>query len=154
MNEFIAKLESVLFKILTFLRVKEKIAKKIVQFGIFCVVGVGNTIISYSVYSIFVLLKWNYVAGNITGFVVSVTNAFYWNNKYIFRKKEGKRRSLLKAYIKTFTAYGMSGLILSNILLIFWVEVLGVPEIWGPVLNLLVTVPTNFFLNKLWAFKD
>ena len=116
--------------------------------------GVGNTIISYSVYSIFVLLKWNYVAGNITGFVVSVTNAFYWNNKYIFRKKEGKRRSLFKAYIKTFTAYGVSGLVLSNILLIFWVEILGVPEIWGPVLNLLITVPTNFLLNKLWAFKD
>lgn len=154
MNEFIAKLENVIFKILTFLRVNEKIAKRIVQFFVFCIVGVGNTIISYSVYSIFVLLKWNYVAGNITGFVVSVTNAFYWNNKYIFRKKEGKNRSLLKAYIKTFTAYGVSGLFLSNILLIFWVEVLGVPEIWGPILNLLVTVPTNFLLNKLWAFKD
>ena len=39
MNEFIAKLENVIFKILTFLRVKEKIAKKIVQFFVFCVVG-------------------------------------------------------------------------------------------------------------------
>ena len=82
MNEFIAKLESVLFKILTFLRVKEKIAKRIVQFFVFCVVGVGNTIISYSVYAIVVILNWNYVAGNITGVVVSVTNAFYWNIKY------------------------------------------------------------------------
>ena len=154
MNEFIAGLEKVFFKILTFLRVKETVAKKIVQFFVFCIVGVGNTIISYSVYYIFLLLKWNYIAGNITGFVVSVTNAFYWNNKYIFKKKEGRRRSLFKAYIKTFMVYGVSGLFLSNILLIFWVEVLGVPEAWGPVLNLLVTVPTNFFLNKLWAFKD
>ena len=154
MNDFIAALENVLFKILTFLRVKEKIAKRIVQFFVFCIVGVGNTIISYGVYYIFLLLKWNYIAGNITGFVVSVTNAFYWNNKYIFKKKEGKRRSLLKAYIKTFTAYGVSGLVLSNILLIFWVEILGIPEAWGPILNLLITVPTNFFLNKLWAFKD
>ena len=154
MNDFIAALENVLFKILTFLRVKEKIDKRIVKCFVFCIVGVGNTIISYGVYYIFLLLKWNYIAGNITGFVVSVTNAFYWNNKYIFKKKEGKRRSLLKAYIKTFTAYGVSGLVLSNILLIFWVEILGIPEAWGPILNLLITVPTNFFLNKLWAFKD
>lgn len=154
MNEIIVKLENILFKTLTFLKVKEKNAKRIVQFLGFCVVGVGNTLISYGVYYIFLLLKWNYIAGNITGFVVSVTNAFYWSNKYVFKKKEGKKRSWFKAYIKSFTAYGVTGLILSNILLIVWVEVLGIPEIWGPIINLLITVPTNFLLNKLWAFKD
>ena len=154
MNDFIAKLENLIFKILTFLRVKETAAKKIVQFGMFCAVGVVNTAISYGVYYIFLLLKCNYVVANIAGFVVSVTNAFYWSNKYVFKKKEGKKRSLIKAYIKTFTAYGVTGLILANILLVFWVEVLGVPELWGPIINLIITIPTNFFLNKLWAFKD
>ena len=38
------------------------------------------------------------------------------------------------------------------VLLFLWVDVIGIPALWGPVLNLLVTIPLNFILNKLWAF--
>ena len=50
-------------------------------------------------------------------------------------------------------AYAGTGLILNNILLIFWVDIMGIHEMLGPILNLFITIPLNFLLNKYWAFK-
>ena len=38
-------------------------------------------------------------------------------------------------------------------LLWFWIDACGVSEYVAPIINLLVTVPLNFLLNKFWAFK-
>ncbi|OYP50573.1 polysaccharide biosynthesis protein GtrA, partial [Lachnotalea glycerini] len=48
----------------------------------------------------------------------------------------------------------ITGLILANILLIIWVDVLHIPKLFGPIINLIITIPLNFMINKLWAFKD
>jgi len=39
-------------------------------------------------------------------------------------------------------------------LLIFWVKVLHISEFIAPILNLLISVPLNFVINKYWAFKS
>lgn len=121
-----------------------------VQFGI---VGLSNTIISYVVYLIGISFGLHYLLASIVGFVVSVQNAFYWNNKYVFQAEEGEKRIWWKAWIKTFLSYASTGLVLANILLVLWVDVLHIPEALGPVINLLITIPLNFLMNKLWAFR-
>lgn len=123
------------------------------QFVKFGVVGLSNTLISYVVYLIGIHLGIHYLIASVLGFVVSVQNAFYWNNRYVFQKKEGEERNWWKAWVKTFLSYASTGLVLANILLVFWVDVLHIPEFLGPIFNLLVTVPLNFILNKLWAFR-
>lgn len=124
-----------------------------VQFIKFGLVGVGNTLISYVVYAFFVYLGYHYIIGSIIGFVVSVLNSFYWNNKYVFKEKDGEKRSLWKACFKTFLSYASSGLILTNILLVVWVDLLHISEYLAPIINLVITIPINFLINKLWAFK-
>ena len=44
--------------------------------------------------------------------------------------------------------------ILSNVLL--WIEVafFSVSKSIAPIVNLLVTIPLNFVINKLWTFKS
>ncbi len=121
-----------------------------VQFGI---VGLSNTAISYVVYLLGISLGLHYLAASVVGFVVSVQNAFYWNNKYVFQRKEEETRVWWKAWMKTFLSYASTGLVLANILLVLWVDMLHLPKALGPMLNLLVTVPLNFILNKLWAFR-
>ena len=121
-----------------------------VQFGI---VGLSNTLISYVVYAVGIAAHLHYLAASVLGFLVSVANAFYWNNKYVFSAKEGEHRSIWKAFIKTFLSYAGTGLVLANVLLVLWVDVLGIHEMMAPILNLLVTIPLNFLLNKLWAFR-
>jgi len=86
--------------------------------------------------------------------MVSVVNAFYWNNKYVFTKEEGAARVWWQAFLKTFLSYAGTGLVLENVLLVVWVQFLHVPEAVAPLVTLLITIPINFLLNKFWAFRD
>ena len=154
MNKIVEFFASLLLKVLIFLRIPEKMAQRLVQFIEFCVVGVSNTLISYVIYIVGISLGIHYIMASILGFVVSVTNSFYWNNKYVFKNNGEAKRSIIKTYVKTFLSYAVTGLLLANILLALWIEVLHLPEWLGPILNLLVTIPINFLLNKFWAFKN
>lgn len=122
-----------------------------VQFGI---VGLSNTAISYITYLILIQFSIHYLVANMIGFFVSVINSFYWNNKYVFAAKSGEQRSILSSFMKTFLSYAGTGLVLANILLVLWVDILHINEVIAPAINLLITIPLNFLLNKLWAFRN
>ena len=95
----------------------------------------------------------DYIIAQIVQFVLSVLWSFYWNNKFVFELKNGEKRSLWKALLKTYVSYSFTGLFLSSALLILWVQVCGISEFIAPIINLLVSVPLNFLINKFWAFK-
>lgn len=122
------------------------LAKQFIKFGI---VGLSNTFISLAVYYILIYLETNYIAANTAGFIISVLNAYYWNNKFVFKKSD---EGNLKPIIKTFASYGTT-FILSTVLLVIMVDYLSISNIIAPVLNLIITIPLNFLLNKFWAFK-
>jgi len=126
------------------------------QFVKFGLVGVSNTIISYGVYLIFLFAfgEENYLYGFALGFIVSVLNSFYWNDKYVFKKKENEKRSKFKALIKVFLSYASTGLVLSAVLLIIFVDYLHISAKIAPLIGLLITIPLNYIINKVWAFKD
>lgn len=127
--------------------------EKILQFIKFGIVGVSNTLISYVVYIILVSIGSYYLFASLVGFFISVLNAFYWNNKYVFASEDGEKRVWWQVFCKTFFSYAGTGLILHNILLIFWVDVLHIHEMLAPIINLFITIPLNFLLNKYWAFR-
>ncbi len=130
-----------------------KYLPNIQQFIKFGFVGLSNTIISYVIYAVLVYFGLNYIVCNVISCIVSVLNSFYWNNKYVF-KEDKEVRSPLKTLAKTFMAYGFTGLILSNVLLLIWVDVLNISKYIAPIINLIFTVPVNYIMNKIWAFKD
>lgn len=129
------------------------IKKLFLQFIKFGLVGVSNTVISYGTYALLTLLGIPYVFSNIIAFIISVLNSFFWNNRYVFKKTEGEKRNSLLTLVKTFLAYGSTGLILSNILLIIFVEKLNISKFFAPLIILIITIPLNFIINKFWAFK-
>lgn len=121
------------------------------QFIKFGFVGISNTVISLAVYYLLLCFKVNYLIAYTMGFFASVCNAFYWNSKYVFKNKHEK--SLLKAFIKTFVSYGVSFL-LSIVLMSLLVEKFRISSVIAPLLKMVITIPLNFVLNKVWAFKD
>ena len=123
--------------------------KGIIQFIKFGIVGISNTIVSLVVYYAFVWLNCNYLVANFFAWVISVYNAFFWNNRYVFQNNARWWVALSKTYI----SYGMSFL-LGMCLLYFLVEYAGCSELVAPVITLLVTIPMNFILNKFWTFKS
>ena len=136
-----------------------------IQFIKFGIVGFSNTVISYVLYTGGLLLfrklrifgSIDYLAAQLIAFVISVLWSFYWNNRYVFKVEEGGRgekRSLWKSLLKTYISYSFTGLFLSSLLLVLWVQILHISEFAAPVINLVITVPLNFIINRQWAFKQ
>lgn len=93
-----------------------------------------------------------YVA-NVIAWVISVFVSFLLNNHFVFTMEEGEERSFWKSLFKSYVSYGFTGLILNNLLAMLWVGVCGIPEEIAPLISLVIAIPINFFMNKLWAFK-
>ena len=142
------------------LKLSEGKYQAFIQFVKFGIVGVSNTVISYLIYlgvikaceAANMFAKFDYIIATVVSFVLSVLWSFYWNKRFVF-ELEGGMKTMLAALVKTYISYSFSGLFLSSILSVFWVEVVGISKLISPILNLLISVPVNFLLNKFWAFK-
>lgn len=121
----------------------------IIQFIKFGIVGVSNTLLSLTVYYIILWIGGHYMLANILSWVISVYNAFYWNNKYVFKNNN----SYLKALIRTYLSYGASFLV-GSVLLVVYIECFKVSDKVAPLLTLIITIPLNFLMNKYWTFRS
>jgi putative flippase GtrA len=82
-----------------------------------------------------------------------VLNSFFWNNRYVFKKEAEDVRNIFKSLSKVFISYGLTGLVLQNVLLFVFVDILGISKYLSPLFGLIITIPLNFILNKFWAFR-
>ena len=127
-----------------------KIAEQFVKFGL---VGVMNTAISTGIYFIFIFFDEKlYLVGHIIGFLVSVLNAYYFNSRFVFKTDIASFEGHLKALLKTYVSYGFTFL-LSTALLWIFVDKCGISPKIAPFLNLAITTPLNFLMNKFWSFR-
>lgn len=153
---------SILKKIIKLFKkeLSDQVLESLTQFLLFGIVGVSNTMISYLLNILVLVLlhpyhhAWDYVAGNMVAFLLSVLWSFYWNNRIVFTQKEGRKRSLWRALLKAYAAYGFTGIILNNILSWLWISVFHISKYVAPLINLIISVPLNFVINKLWTFKE
>jgi len=152
--------------------------KNLWQFIKFGIVGVSNTLISEGIYCVLVFFKVPYLLAYFIGFSLSVLNAYYWSNKYVFKADpEQGRRVWWKVLLKTYAAY-FWGFLVSSVLLVLWIDVIHLPRYLGGLagvfaehgfpqfdadflgevlaagINLLITVPMNYFVNKYWAYRN
>lgn len=152
--------------------------QSIKQFLKFGIVGLLNTLVSQVIYMIAVSLGAHYLAANIIAFIISVLNAFFLQNKFVFKEEESKeKRVWWKVLLKTYAAYAFTGLLLNNLLLIIWIDLIRIEQFTpmftkivngfgikisnhdmavdlAPILNIVVNVPINFLINKFWAYKQ
>jgi putative flippase GtrA len=125
----------------------------LVQFIKFGVVGLSNTAVAYAVYYPLVYVNLHYLAASVISFIVCGLNAFFWNNKYVFKCNGDQKRDIWGAIFKMYASYALTGLVLQNILLFVLIDVLAISKYIAPILCLAMTIPLNFVLNKKWAFK-
>lgn len=148
------------------------------QFIKFGIVGISNTLIHQAVYIAIIYFGGNYIFANTMGFIISVFNAYYWGNKYVFKEDENaEKRVWWKVLLKTYAAY-FWGFLVNTVLLIFWVDIVKLSRFmypleevfknWGwekadakmlgemaaAILNMAVTIPMNFVINKYWAYSQ
>lgn len=132
---------------------KEDLRPLIVQFIKFGLVGVSNTAVSMAVYYLFLWIDEDlYMVGSIMGTILSILNAFIWNDRFVFTGNDRDFRSTMIRLGKTYVSYGGTSL-LSTVLLWLEVTLLHVSKVYAPIVNLLITIPLNYLINKLWTFK-
>lgn len=146
-----------------FRRIGDSKYAPILQFIKFGIVGVSNTLISYGIemvcyYFLFANVPWldniKIIITSILAFTISVTNSYYWNNKYVFATGSPKKlKDHLKTFVKTVLCYGSTGLLLAPAIKIY-LNHMGLPYWIASLLSFIVTIPLNFILNKLWAFQN
>lgn len=120
----------------------------IVQFIKFSVVGISNTAIAFGIYYFLLWFNVDYLIANTISWLISVFNAFFWNNRYVFKTEIHWFKSLIKTYI----AYLIS-LILGLVVMYMLVDILLISKIIAPLFTLCITTPINFLLNKFWTYR-
>ena len=79
--------------------------------------------------------------------------------------------------IKTYISYSFTGLFMTELLLLLWINVINLGQYLGgvcewllgfgiifepqdlaaslaPLLNMVITIPVNFIINKFWAYRQ
>lgn len=139
------------------IEIQSKTKTTFIQFVKFGIVGVSNTLMSYMINVIVLLLlapkniSWDYFVANIVSFLISVLWSFFWNYSFVFEKKENKNVWIM--LLKTYISYGVTGLVLANVMSYVLVGIIGVSKYIAPLIVLLISVPVNYVLNKFWAFR-
>lgn len=124
------------------------------QFIKFGIVGAINTVLSYIITNTcFYALNWHAQVSNMIAFVITVFISFMLNRKFVF-KQENEKQNFWKSLLKVYASYSITGLFLTAILLYIEEQLLGIPHYIATLMNLVVTIPINFLLNKFWAFKQ
>ncbi len=139
----------------------EKSWEAFMQFVKFGIVGVSNTLLGYLLYvgsllglrKVHWIPKYDFLVAQLVEFILSVLWSFYWNNKMVFKQQEGEKRNIFAALMKTYISYAFTSLFLAEVLLWFFVKVMGVNEFIAPFIGLIVTIPLNFLIQKFWAFR-
>lgn len=119
------------------------------QFVKFGLVGVSNAIVLLATYYALLYFHVHYIIAYTIGFILSVLNAYFWNNQFVFKQASSTFwYKLIKCYVSYITTF-----VISTFLLYFWVDILGLSDKIAPIINICITTPINFIMNKLWAFK-
>ncbi len=160
---------------------KKGLKETLVQFIKFGLVGVSNTAISYGIDQLFYYVvfrnstmdeKLKITLVSALAFFVSVTNSYFWNNRFVFKSENKKSIGQhLYAYFKTVICYALTGLVLSPAIKVALSDVAmpmrvvsrlpsflfadgnRLPYWVLSIVPLIISIPLNFVMNKFWAFR-
>lgn len=134
-------------------RVREALPA-ILQFIKFGMVGAVNTVLSYLITNgCYYLLQLHEQLSNLISFLITVLISYLLNSRFVFQEQEENKQPWYLALAKVYASYAFTELILMGILLFVQERILGIPHYIATLVNLCVTVPLNFVLNKFWAYR-
>ncbi len=127
---------------------KKKIVRQLFKF---CLIGICNTIIDYSIYlffSRFVGLYFLYA--NIISISVAMTFSFFANKYWTFQNTDKRLKS---QYLK-FAAVNVVYFFLNNAILFLLVTFFGLFDLLAKVIAIMIGLSWNFFINRHWTFRN
>lgn len=121
--------------------------RNIILYGIIGCMGATLDFICYTILTI--LFNVYYLYANIFGVIVGITNNFFLNRNLNFRIKD---HAVIR-YL-SFFSIGIIGLILSIILLKFFVDILQIQQLVAKFVTIFFVVGLQFLFNKMITFRS
>lgn len=112
-------------------------------------IGTLSSGLDFATYTFFVsVLSWNYLLSNCISVIVGILTSFTLNRNYNFKvtNKTAQRFSI-------FIFVGLSGMLLSNIILYCCVDLLQLNKVMAKLLSIIPVVLLQFLINKYITFK-
>ncbi len=118
--------------------------KTSIQFILFFTVGAINFVFRQVVFTVLSSFGLNTMFCNFIAFSASVVSSYLLNGTFIFKKKEDEKRVWWKVFLKLYFVYAITGLLLSGILLWFFLDIVNLARFtpsWIEALNLTKYMP-------------
>ena len=133
---------------------RKNFKKIFIQFIKFGIVGAVNTFLSYGITNLgYYAFHFHEQICNLIAFIITVFISYILNSKFVFNENN-QYRNFIKSLLKVYVAYSITGLFLTGILLYIEESIFEIPHYIASLVNLLITIPVNFVLNKFWAYKN
>jgi dolichol-phosphate mannosyltransferase len=119
-----------------------------VQLAKFCVVGASGYVVNLAVYATLLAFDVHYLVAAVCSFLVAVTNNYFWNRIWTFRRQRGHLVFQGVRFLLVSTVALAGNLAFLSALVAF-----GVPKLPAQAIAIVLVTPWNFVANKLWSFR-
>ena len=113
----------------------------------FCIVGVTNVIIFYTIYYILLTLGISYLIANTIAYIIGILNGYILSSRFVFKKDKS-----LNNMMKFFIVY-ISALFINLGIMYICVDAYNMHKLIAPIFAIGIGTIYNYTLNKIWTFR-
>jgi len=125
----------------------KKLWEKYSLFIKFCIVGVTNVIIFYTIYYILLTLGISYLIANTIACIIGILNGYVWSSEFVFKKNKSINNMM------KFSIVYISALFINLVIMYICVDTYNVHKLIAPIFAIGTGTIYNYMLNKIWTFK-
>lgn len=122
----------------------------LVRFIKFSIVGVGNTIINWTIFFILNFCGVYYILSNVVAYIIAMINSYLWNSLWVFKYGGGLK---INTSIKFFIL-NLIGLTVNTTSMYVLVDIFNFKKGIALIFASIIVVIMNYVINKMWVFKD
>lgn len=128
----------------------KRIIEKFSLFFRFCTVGVGNTVIDFSLFFLLIKIGTPYLSAQIIAYSTGILNSFIWNRYWTFKRKQKIKYG---EFIR-FLLINIIALISTNIILVYLYELFDISLIISKMIATGVGICITFLGSRYYAFRN
>ena len=126
------------------------LSQKIIKICKYCISGGTGAIIDFGLYSILIyFFSTNYLISNFISFSVGTLTTYYLQKNWTFQYKTKNNTVVFKRFIlAVIVTY-----ILNNVLLFFFIGILGINVFSAKILQIAISTIWGYSINSIYVFK-
>lgn len=131
-----------------------KLYKKYEEGINYLIFGFLAFVLNYVLYYVFVSMFYmNHLVATVISWVLTVIFAYWTNHTFVFKSKNMNAASLAKEFA-SFIGARVATEVLEVALMYLMVDIAGMNQFIVKLITQFVVIVANYFLSKLWIFKE